>query len=162
MPVPLHSLQHMFVVSCVLSYMVLTFVISSFSALQLQERGQHVSQHPFTVRTCRPHVPSQTHSFTYAFHRAELVGMNSCHTYGYIDRINLCIGAFFNGVFLLALALSICLQSIERFVHVEVVNSPKLVLIIGCIGLGLNIISAIVVHGKRQLVGGCDSRHVKI
>ena len=32
----------------------------------------------------------------------------------------------------------------------EVVNSPKLVLIIGCIGLGLNIISAIVVHGKRQ------------
>jgi len=68
-------------------------------------------------------------------------------------ELNLCIGAFFNGVFLLALALSICLQSLERFVHVEVVNSPKLVLIIGCIGLGLNIISAIVVHGKRLSVG---------
>ncbi|KAF8159476.1 CDF zinc transporter [Crassisporium funariophilum] len=82
----------------------------AFVAAYLHERGQH------------------THSFTYAFHRAELVG------------------AFFNGVFLLALALSICLQSIERFVHVEVVNSPKLVLIIGCIGLTLNIISALVIH----------------
>jgi len=34
----------------------------------------------------------------------------------------------------------------ERFVNVEVVDSPKLVLIIGCIGLGLNILSALVVH----------------
>ncbi|CAA7265131.1 unnamed protein product [Cyclocybe aegerita] len=66
--------------------------------------------------------------FTYAFHRAELVG------------------AFFNGVFLLALALSIFLQSIERFVHVEEVSTPKLILIIGCIGLGLNVVSAIVIH----------------
>ncbi|KAF8906263.1 CDF zinc transporter [Gymnopilus junonius] len=82
----------------------------AFTAAYLQERGQH------------------TNSFTYAFHRAELVG------------------AFFNGVFLLALALSICLQSLERFVNVEVVDSPKLVLIIGCVGLGLNILSAIVVH----------------
>jgi zinc transporter 1 len=79
-----------------------------------------------------------------------------------LTELNLCIGAFFNGVFLLALALSICLQSMERFVHVEVVNSPKLVLIIGCIGLGLNITSAIVVHGKRQLMDGCDSWNVKI
>lgn len=70
----------------------------------------------------------QTVNFTYAFHRAELVG------------------AFFNGVFLLALALSIFLQSIERFVHLEVVEQPFLVLIIGCVGLGLNIISAFVVH----------------
>uniref|UniRef100_A0A8H7XT73 Uncharacterized protein n=1 Tax=Psilocybe cubensis TaxID=181762 RepID=A0A8H7XT73_PSICU len=82
------------------------------------------------MTACKPVnlVFRQTHSFTYAFHRAELVG------------------AFFNGVFLLALALSICLQSIERFVHVETVESPKLVLIIGCIGLALNIFSAIVVH----------------
>lgn len=36
----------------------------------------------------------------------------------------------------------------ERFVNVEVVDSPKLVLIIGCIGLVLNILSAIVVHGE--------------
>ncbi|PPQ64225.1 hypothetical protein CVT24_008601 [Panaeolus cyanescens] len=82
----------------------------AYGAAYLHERGQH------------------THSFTYAFHRAELVG------------------AFFNGVFLLALALSIFLQSIERFVHVEEVTTPKLILIIGCVGLGLNIASAFVIH----------------
>ncbi|KAJ6619863.1 CDF zinc transporter [Mycena sp. CBHHK59/15] len=69
-----------------------------------------------------------TVGFTYAFHRAELVG------------------AFFNGVFLLALALSIFLQSIERFINIEPVHTPEQVLIIGCIGLCLNIISVLVVH----------------
>lgn len=82
----------------------------AFVAAWLQSRGQH------------------THQFTYAFHRAELVG------------------AFFNGVFLLALALSILLQSIERFVHLETVDHPILILIVGCVGLGLNVLSALVIH----------------
>ncbi|KAF8630132.1 hypothetical protein AX15_003088 [Amanita polypyramis BW_CC] len=69
-----------------------------------------------------------TVNFTYAFHRAELVG------------------AFFNGVFLLALALSIFLQSLERFVNVETIDSPLLILIVACVGLSLNIASVIVVH----------------
>ncbi|KAF5355195.1 hypothetical protein D9756_005671 [Leucocoprinus leucothites] len=70
----------------------------------------------------------QTSKFTFAFHRAELVG------------------AFFNGVFLIALALSIFLQSLERFVHIEIIEEPFLVLIIGCVGLALNSISAMVIH----------------
>nr|WMM66650.1 CDF zinc transporter [Hebeloma cylindrosporum] len=82
----------------------------AFTAAYLQERGQ------------------KTHGFTYAFHRAELVG------------------AFFNGVFLLALALSIFLQAMERFIIVQVVTSPELVLIVGCIGLVLNFTGAIVIH----------------
>ncbi|KAK2463543.1 hypothetical protein APHAL10511_004294 [Amanita phalloides] len=82
----------------------------AFVAAYLQDKGQH------------------TNSFTYAFHRAELVG------------------AFFNGVFLLALAFSIFLQSFERFSSIEVVDSPFLVLIVACVGLALNIASAIVVH----------------
>ncbi|CAG8176122.1 unnamed protein product [Penicillium salamii] len=56
------------------------------------------------------------------------------------------LGAFFNGVFLLALGVSIFLQSIERFVSIQVVEQPKLVLIIGCVGLALNIISASFLH----------------
>ncbi|KAJ5238363.1 hypothetical protein N7468_002982 [Penicillium chermesinum] len=56
------------------------------------------------------------------------------------------LGAFFNGVFLFALGVSIFLQSIERFVSVEVVGQPKLVLIIGCVGLALNVISASFLH----------------
>ncbi|TVY40573.1 Zinc homeostasis factor [Lachnellula subtilissima] len=57
------------------------------------------------------------------------------------------LGAFFNGVFLLALGVSIFLQSIERFVSLQRVENPMLVLIMGCIGLTINIISAIFLHG---------------
>ena len=56
------------------------------------------------------------------------------------------LGAFFNGVFLLALGLSIFLQSIERFVDIKEVENPKIVLIVGSIGLGLNLISGIFLH----------------
>ncbi|CAO2653953.1 Nn.00g106860.m01.CDS01 [Neocucurbitaria sp. VM-36] len=56
------------------------------------------------------------------------------------------LGAFFNGAFLLALGLSIALQSIERFVSIEHVENPKLVLIVGCVGLFLNLISALFLH----------------
>ncbi|KIY51832.1 CDF zinc transporter [Fistulina hepatica ATCC 64428] len=70
----------------------------------------------------------QKSGFTFAFHRAELVG------------------AFFNGVFLLALALSIALQSIGRFINIETIKTPVLVLIIGCVGLSLNVLSVLVVH----------------
>merc|ERR1712093_4682 len=56
------------------------------------------------------------------------------------------LGAFFNGVFLLALGVSIFLQSIERFVSLERVENPMLVLIMGCVGLTLNIISAVFLH----------------
>ncbi|KAJ5675724.1 cation diffusion facilitator family metal ion transporter [Penicillium macrosclerotiorum] len=56
------------------------------------------------------------------------------------------LGAFFNGALLLALGISIFLQSIERFISLHRVENPVLVLIVGCIGLGLNIISALFLH----------------
>ncbi|KAL8970851.1 MAG: hypothetical protein Q9183_001332, partial [Haloplaca sp. 2 TL-2023] len=56
------------------------------------------------------------------------------------------LGAFFNGVFLVALSVSIFLQSIERFVSIEKVEHPLLVLVVGCVGLTLNIISALFLH----------------
>jgi len=95
----------------------------AFIASYLHDSGQH------------------TINFTYAFHRAELVG------------------AFFNGVFLLALALSILLQAIERFVHVQVIDSPQSMLIVGCVGLGLNILSALVVHDHHGHGHGHKNHH---
>ncbi|KAH9908431.1 cation efflux protein [Xylariomycetidae sp. FL2044] len=56
------------------------------------------------------------------------------------------LGAFFNGVFLLALGISILLQSIERFIWLSRVENPVLVLIMGCVGLTLNVISATLLH----------------
>jgi zinc transporter 1 len=58
------------------------------------------------------------------------------------------LGAFFNGAFLLALGVSIFLQSIERFVSIKKVDDAKLILIMGCVGLGLNIITAAFLHGE--------------
>jgi zinc transporter 1 len=58
------------------------------------------------------------------------------------------LGTFFNGVFLLALGISIFLQSLERFITLEKVEEPKLVLIIGCVGLAVNTTSAIFLHRK--------------
>ncbi|KAL7789078.1 cation efflux protein [Trichoderma ceciliae] len=56
------------------------------------------------------------------------------------------LGAFFNGVFLLALGVSILVQAIERFVNVTAVEQPKIVLIVGCIGLGLNLLVLSFLH----------------
>ncbi|KAJ4992271.1 cation diffusion facilitator family transporter [Stagonosporopsis vannaccii] len=67
------------------------------------------------------------------------------------------LGAFFNGAFLLALGLSIALQSIERFVSLQHVENPKLVLIVGCVGLTLNLISAAFLHEHDHGAGHAHS-----
>ncbi|KAJ5143016.1 uncharacterized protein N7515_001803 [Penicillium bovifimosum] len=56
------------------------------------------------------------------------------------------LGAFFNGVLLFGLGISIFLQSIERFIALQYVNNPKLMFIVGCVGLGLNILSVVFLH----------------
>ncbi|PKS07304.1 hypothetical protein jhhlp_005906 [Lomentospora prolificans] len=56
------------------------------------------------------------------------------------------LGGFFNGVFLLALGISIFLQSIERFIELKHVEDPMIVLILGSVGLFLNIVSLLFLH----------------
>ena len=56
------------------------------------------------------------------------------------------LGAFFNGVFLLALGVSIFLQSIERFINIQRIENPELILIVGCVGFTLNVVSVIFLH----------------
>ncbi|KAF7626973.1 hypothetical protein AFLA_012915 [Aspergillus flavus NRRL3357] len=56
------------------------------------------------------------------------------------------LGAFFNGALLFALGISVFLQSIERFISMQYVENPKLMFIMGAVGLGLNLISAIFLH----------------
>ncbi|KAK8127171.1 cation diffusion facilitator family metal ion transporter [Apiospora sp. TS-2023a] len=69
------------------------------------------------------------------------------------------LGAFFNGVFLLALGVSIFLQSIERFISLKKMEDPKLVLIMGCVGLALNILSAVLLHEHHGHHHHGDSAH---
>lgn len=76
------------------------------------------------------HSDYQRPGFTYALKRCEVVG------------------AFFNSSILLALAVSIFLQSIERFIEVPEVEDPMLVLIVGCVGLALNVFCVLICHGR--------------
>lgn len=61
------------------------------------------------------------------------------------------LGAFFNSVFLAALGFFMVIQSVERFLTIERIHSPELVLIMGCVGLGLNGLSATIVGMSSSL-----------
>jgi hypothetical protein len=54
-----------------------------------------------------------------------------------------------NGVFLLALCFSIFMEAIERFFNVSEISNPKLVVIVGSLGLASNIIGLFLFHGKH-------------
>ena len=66
------------------------------------------------------------------------------YTYGWQRAETL--GALTNGVFLVALCLSIFLEAIKRFVEPEKVSHPKLVLIVGFCGLVSNILGLFLFH----------------
>lgn len=56
------------------------------------------------------------------------------------------LGALVNGVFLVALCMSIFLEAIQRFVEPQVVSNPKLVMIVGILGLASNILGLMLFH----------------
>ena len=59
-----------------------------------------------------------------------------------------------NGVFLVALCLSIFLEAIQRFVEPQHVSNPKLVLIVGCFGLASNLLGLLLFHAHSHGGGG--------
>ncbi len=76
--------------------------------------------------------------------RVANTGSSKMYTYGWQRAETL--GALVNGVFLVALCLSIFLEAIQRFVEPQVVTNPKLVLIVGCMGLASNILGLLLFH----------------
>ena len=56
------------------------------------------------------------------------------------------LGALVNAVFLVALCFSITVESIKRFIDVEVIHDPDKVLIVGFIGLLVNIIGLFLLY----------------
>ncbi|KIW19971.1 hypothetical protein PV08_00546 [Exophiala spinifera] len=76
--------------------------------------------------------------------RVANTGSSKMYTYGWQRAETL--GALVNGVFLVALCLSIFLEAIQRFVEPQVVSNPKLVLIVGCLGLASNILGLLLFH----------------
>ncbi|RDW81499.1 cation diffusion facilitator family transporter [Aspergillus mulundensis] len=66
------------------------------------------------------------------------------YTYGWQRAETL--GALVNGVFLVALCLSIFLEAIQRLVEPQEVKNPKLVCGVGCAGLVSNILGLVLFH----------------
>ncbi|CAO3596621.1 unnamed protein product [Absidia cylindrospora] len=74
----------------------------------------------------RPH--QNTSKYSYGWQRAEI------------------LGALLNGVFLLALCFTILMEAIQRFIHMEPMSNPELVLITGGAGLLANILGLFLFH----------------
>ncbi|KAI4149317.1 MAG: hypothetical protein L6R39_002529 [Caloplaca ligustica] len=77
---------------------------------------------------------------------------SAMYTYGWQRAETL--GALVNGVFLVALCLSIFLDAIQRFVEPQVVSNPRLVLIVGCFGLLSNFFGLFLFHEHGHSHGG--------
>ncbi|KAK7694841.1 hypothetical protein QCA50_002029 [Cerrena zonata] len=75
--------------------------------------------------TNQSHVDSR---YSYGWHRAEI------------------LAALINGVFLLALCFSISLEAIERFFSTPEISNPKLVVIVGSLGLASNLVGLFLFH----------------
>ena len=73
------------------------------------------------------------------------------YTYGW-QRAEI-LGGLVNGVFLVALCLSIFLDAIQRFFEPQVVSNPMLVLIVGCCGLVFNIVGLFLFHNHGHSHG---------
>lgn len=67
------------------------------------------------------------------------------NTYGWV-RAEV-VGANINTVFLLALCLTIIFDAIKRFIEPEPIENVTLLLIVGSIGLGINIIGLFLFQG---------------
>lgn len=79
------------------------------------------------------------------------------YTYGWQRAETL--GALVNGVFLVALCVTIFLDAIQRFVEPTPVTQPKLVLIVGCLGLASNLLGLVLFHDHGHSHGGGGHDH---
>ena len=52
------------------------------------------------------------------------------------------VGALINAVFLVALCFSIFVDAMRRFVEMEEIKDPKMILIVGSVGLAINLVGA--------------------
>jgi Co/Zn/Cd efflux system component len=79
------------------------------------------------------------------------------NTYGWVRGEVL--GANVNTVFLLALSFTIIINAIQRFITPEPIQNPTLLLIVGSVGFGINIIGLFLFQGFHGHTHGGGSGH---
>ncbi|KAJ7289119.1 cation efflux protein [Mycena rebaudengoi] len=80
----------------------------------------------------------------YAIKMTEKTDPDSRYSYGW-HRAEI-LAALINGVFLLALCFSISLEALERFFSTPEITNPRLVVIVGCLGLASNLVGLFLFH----------------
>lgn len=58
------------------------------------------------------------------------------------------LGALVNAVFLVALCFSITVEACKRFIEVEEIHKPRLLVVVGVLGLLINLVGLCLFHGK--------------
>lgn len=58
------------------------------------------------------------------------------------------LGALVNSVFLVALCFSISVEACKRFIEIEDIHDPQLLVVTGSLGLLVNVIGLFLFHGK--------------
>ena len=81
-----------------------------------------------------------------------------------IFRIVIIAGALVNAVFLVALCFSITMESLKRFYEPEAIHDPKLILVVGALGLVVNLLGLCLFaehgsHGHSHGGGGHGHRY---
>lgn len=79
------------------------------------------------------------------------------YSFGYL-RAEI-LGAGFNAVFLIALCLSIVIEAVQRLIDPPEISNPKLILIVGCLGLASNLGGFIVLGGHGHSHGPEEHSH---
>ncbi|CAG8690504.1 16283_t:CDS:2, partial [Acaulospora morrowiae] len=80
----------------------------------------------------------------YAIKLASRTKFSPKYSYGW-QRAEV-LGALVNGIFLLALCLTVLIEAIQRFFEYEEIRNPILILIVGGVGLFSNIIGILLFH----------------
>ena len=71
------------------------------------------------------------------------------------------MGALVNAVFLVALCFSILVEALKRLVEPEGLKNPDLILVVGGIGLLVNLIGMVLFHGKGLRIHNKSLQYIK-
>ncbi|EGG01359.1 uncharacterized protein MELLADRAFT_39227 [Melampsora larici-populina 98AG31] len=105
------------------------------------------------------HMLNDVFSLLVALYTIKLARRMKSEKYSYGWQRAEILGALVNSVFLLALAFSILLQAIQKAIEPAEVQNPKLVVIVGSLGLAFNILGLALFHEHGHSHGGAGHTH---
>jgi len=100
------------------------YLLYEFCAIELNVKS------PFSHLNLQYAKKGSSKSNTFGWARAEVLGANV------------------NAVFLVALCFTILVEAIQRMVELEPITNSKLLLIVGGVGLGINLIGLALFHNQ--------------